>query len=87
MNATFSSIGEDSRTNLSCSLVSDINTTTANYSCTIGIWYWDGAGIWNVNTSILDSSNKPSSYYSESFMLLQTPCITMEKMNTQNATQ
>ncbi len=75
INASFSKFGEDTRTNSSCNYISDINTTTANYSCTIGVWYWDGAGIWNVTASILDNNNAASLYYNESFTLLESTCI------------
>jgi len=77
LNATFSKAGETTRFNSSCSWISDVNTTTANYTCTIGIWYWDGAGTWNVNATILDSSSAQSAPYGETFTLLETTAMVM----------
>lgn len=60
----------------SCVQVSDINLTTAQYACTIGINYWDSPGSWAINARIKDYSNELSQQYSESFTLLETACIT-----------
>ena len=32
-----------------CAHVSDLDSYTANYSCSILMWYWDGDGWWNVS--------------------------------------
>lgn len=77
LNATFSKSGETTRFNSSCSWLSDINTTTANYTCTIGLWYWDGAGTWDVNATILDLSNAQSPAYNETFTLSETTAMVM----------
>jgi len=77
LNATFTMAGEETRFNSSCLWVSDINTTTANYTCTIGIWYWDGAGTWDVNTTILDLSSAQSAPYGEIFTLQETTAMVM----------
>ncbi len=77
LNATFTRTGEETRFNSSCSWVSDINTTTANYTCTIGIWYWDGAGTWDVNATILDLSSAQSAPYGETFTLQETTAMVM----------
>jgi hypothetical protein len=77
LNATFSKAGETTRFNLSCSWISDINTTTANYTCSIGLWYWDTAGTWDVNATILDLSSAQSPAYSETFTLLETTGMVM----------
>jgi len=37
------------RENLSCSLVGDIDLSSANYSCTIDLWYFDANGDWNIS--------------------------------------
>jgi len=57
VNASFSRVGETNRTNSSCVLVSDIDSTSANYSCTISMWYWDGNGNWNVIVTGTDLGN------------------------------
>ncbi len=77
LNATFSKAGETTRSNSSCSWTSDINTTTANYTCTIELWYWDGAGAWNASASVLDLSNEGSLPYNETFTLLETTAMVM----------
>lgn len=59
INATysFSSTGESPRSNATCFLVSDLNATTANYSCTVGMWYYDSVGVWNITTCAKDIGN------------------------------
>ncbi len=64
-----------------CSLVSIIDSTTANYSCVIGIQYWDAAGTWTVTASIKDKNNEQSDPYSETFLLLETACITTSQLS------
>lgn len=75
LNATFFKSGEALRTNSSCTHVANINQTTANYTCTIGIWYFDGAGTWDVNATTIDVKNFVSEPYSEQFDLAQTTAI------------
>ncbi|MEM2018117.1 MAG: hypothetical protein QW585_02805 [Candidatus Pacearchaeota archaeon] len=77
VNATFYKEGEDLRYNSSCVFVNAINATKANYSCTIGIWYWDGAGIWQVSATANDTSGLISEPYNESFLLLESTCFVM----------
>ena len=47
--------GEITRTNTSCIRYQQ-GGNTANYSCSIDMWYFDGNGIWNVTTWISDAS-------------------------------
>ena len=51
--ANFSTSGETTRENTSCVNVAN-GTSTANFSCTIGMWYWDGADDWNITTYVED---------------------------------
>ncbi|MBI5804067.1 Ig-like domain repeat protein, partial [Candidatus Pacearchaeota archaeon] len=47
--ANFTRAGEPLRQNSSCSPIPGANTTTSqNYSCTIDMWYFDDAGLWNI---------------------------------------
>ena len=55
-NFTFSSAGEATRENSSCVLIGDLDATSANYSCTIGLYYFDANGGWNISASGSDDS-------------------------------
>lgn len=57
VNASFSKSGETTRQNSSCSLVSDISSTAANYSCAVNIWYYDNSGTWNMTACGKDLGN------------------------------
>ncbi|MBI2452076.1 hypothetical protein HYV50_03280 [Candidatus Pacearchaeota archaeon] len=48
VKANFTRSGEPLRQNTSCALVGDIDSTSANYSCTIQMWYFDENGVWNI---------------------------------------
>jgi len=54
-SVTFSKTGETSRSSTSCS-VTDISSTQANYTCSVDMWYFDGAGTWTINVSVADLS-------------------------------
>jgi len=65
VRANFTKSGEPLRENLTCLHVNDIDSNSANYSCTINMWYFDEAGNWNIsvygadihgNNSINDST-------------------------------
>jgi len=60
------------RYNSSCAFVNNIDSFTANYSCTVDIWYFDEPNLWNVTVAANDSGNLPSDYYFENFLLGQT---------------
>ena len=62
VSANFSRSGETTRQNTSCSLVADIDSTSANFSCTIAMWYFDGTGSWNVSVGGTDLGNKTFIY-------------------------
>lgn len=61
----------------SCVFDSNIDSTTKRYSCTIGIQYFDMPGTWTVSASIQDLSGLSATPYSETFILLETACITL----------
>ncbi len=52
--AQFDKTGEISRINNSCVWVKDYSPNTAEYRCSIGMWYYDGSGDWSVNVSAVD---------------------------------
>ena len=72
VNGTFFRSGESLRSNLSCVLVSNLNSTAGNFSCTVPIWFYDVAAIWEVNVTANDTSNSISNPYNESFTLQET---------------
>ena len=73
----FSLTGETTRTNSSCSLVGDLDSDTANYTCTIRVYYWDGAGDWTINASIEDINNAYAENTSTTFTLSETTAMVM----------
>jgi len=46
----------------SCTFVNNPDGKTANFTCTIRMWYWDAAGSWNVSVSATDLGNKTFVY-------------------------
>jgi len=56
--AKFTKGGEATRsTSSACTKIGDLDAKTANYTCSIVMWYWDGDGIWDVNATIIDLSS------------------------------
>jgi len=61
--ANFTREGEAVReTNSYCSLENDVDANTANYSCSINMWYWDENGDWNVSIRGKDLGNGSEVY-------------------------
>ncbi len=58
VNASFTRSGETTRSNSTCVLIGDLDANSANYSCTITMWYFDGNGAWNINVSGTDLGNQ-----------------------------
>jgi hypothetical protein len=70
--------GETTRENLSCAWVADISAYSAVYSCTVIMWYWDGAGNWTVNVSGTDIGNGTVTYNdSQKFTYNQLKAMTI----------
>ena len=55
------------RQNLSCVFVEGWGSYYANYSCTIGMQYFDGPGNWNVTVTIADNPGSWAVNDSETF--------------------
>ncbi len=55
-NATFTN-GTANRTNSSCIKLNNVGIDTQNFSCTIGMWYFDNPGQWNITIWANDTSN------------------------------
>jgi hypothetical protein len=75
--ASFYLAGEELRTNSSCNLLGDLDTTTANYSCTVEIWYWDGSGSYNVHVNISDINLATAENGTTQFTLQDTTAMVM----------
>jgi len=56
-NASFSRAGQPTRTNSSCVLVGDIDANSANFSCTISMYYFYEIGSWNITVFGNDLGN------------------------------
>lgn len=65
------------RTNSSCSHVADLNGTSANYSCTINMWYFDGAGGWSIHANISDVNSATGTNHSPTFTYNQLTAMVM----------
>lgn len=57
VSANFTKVGEGLRYNSSCVYLANINAYSANFSCTIAMWYFDSSGVWNVSVSATDLGN------------------------------
>jgi hypothetical protein len=58
VSANFSYVGEAVRQNNSCSAISGQSTTTSqNFSCTIGMYYFDTPGVWTITARGNDLGN------------------------------
>jgi len=68
----FQRSGGVTRSNTSCVLVGDLDANTANYSCEVDIYYYDGSGSWTINASILDNNNNRADNTSMNFTLQET---------------
>lgn len=70
----FSKTSETTRQNTSCINVSE-GTDWVNFSCSIDVWYWDGAGYWNVTAYIKDSTGNAAVNTSSLMNLSESTCL------------
>ncbi len=68
--------GHPSRANNSCGLVSDINSSTANYSCVVPIHYFDLSGNWTI-TAFVSDTNGLMAQNTSNFTLASTLAVTV----------
>ena len=94
VSANFSKTDEATRFSSACTWVNDIDTTTANYSCSIDMWYWDGASTsWGVGVKGKDLGNLTEVYntttifgYNElKAMVISPPALTWAALNSGDA--
>jgi len=86
----YTKVGETTRQNLSCSLVGDLDSNCANYSCSVDMWYWDGNGEWIINFSATDLGNGTTisnnsftfSYNQLKAMVITPPALTWPALSS-----
>ncbi|MBR9701454.1 DUF2341 domain-containing protein [Candidatus Pacearchaeota archaeon] len=62
----FTRTGETTRENLSCSRYAT-GGNYANYTCNVTMWWFDGAGIWNITAHIKDNQSNSATNASQTF--------------------
>jgi len=72
----FNLTSETTRTNTSCDFLAE-SGNTREYNCTIGVWYWDGAGDWTINATIEDINGAHGENSSTTFELQETTAMVM----------
>ena len=73
--ASFNRTGETTRST-TCT-ASDLNLTAVNYSCSIDMWYFDGAGTWTINVSVDDILGLNVEDTTNTFTLSQTTAMVL----------
>ncbi|MFA5952961.1 MAG: hypothetical protein WC812_00010 [Candidatus Pacearchaeota archaeon] len=62
----FTKTGETTRENLTCT-ESGSSGNYANYTCNVTMWWWDGAGLWNITAYISDINSNSGINDSQKF--------------------
>jgi hypothetical protein len=78
--AEFSKIGETKRTGI-CPWQNDIDSNTANYSCSVGMQYYDGAGTWNIKINATDFANNLIENTSRNFVYQELKAIIISPLS------
>ena len=81
VNATFFKTGETNRTDASCTFSSQLSATTANYSCSVDMLYYDLDGFWNVSVVSEDADSNTDTNDSISFTYNQLSAMRMSPNN------
>lgn len=66
VNTGFKKTGEQARSG-NCAWQSDIDAFTASYLCSVNMYYYDGAGTWNIEVNASDLSGASASTGASSF--------------------
>jgi hypothetical protein len=69
--------GEDTRSNESCLKDTNIDATMANYSCTVGIYYYDEAADWIINVTVQDINGAIGVNDTSNFTIISLNAVTM----------
>ena len=74
--ASFQLSGETTRLNTTCKLFADIDGTSANYSCTVDMYYFDKADAsWTINVTIKDNNGAYNENTSATFQYNSLPAL------------
>lgn len=72
---------ETTRYNATCHALALISSgiwqDSVNFSCSVFVWYFDGAGVWNINASILDDNNVIGENSTSFFNIQSTTAMNM----------
>lgn len=71
-NASIRNATGGERRNQTCQKTNSIGTKEQNFTCEIGIWYFDNPGIWNITIIALDHLNASGTNQTTSLTLLET---------------
>ncbi len=63
--------GETTRYNWTCDPY-ESSGTSANYTCQVMMWWWDGSGTWTVNATIMDNNNNKATNDTKTFEVSET---------------
>ncbi len=74
--AYFQRGSETTRFNMSC-VNGGVSGTSVNFTCTIGMWYFDQAGSWTIYVNVSDDEQATGTNSSESFTYISFPAMVM----------
>jgi hypothetical protein len=66
---TINKTGNTDRTSSGCTVDSDIDVNTRRYNCSVTIYFYDEAGPWTINATILDNTSNTASNTSATISL------------------
>ena len=77
LNVSFSRSGEAVRFNSTCANSVNFSTYYANFTCNITMYWYDGAGAWDINASISDNGGRLNFTSSQNFQVGSTDGFVM----------
>ncbi len=81
ITSQFNKTGETTR-NTTCTWNRDIDQFTANYSCSVGMQYYDAAGTWNITIQAKDLSGEQTINNSNTFVYQELKGIIIKQPTT-----
>ena len=71
-NATFRNYTSNLRYNSTCQKTNVLSPKEQNFSCTVGVWYFDNPGMWNVSVVAVDTQGSTGVNSTTNFTILET---------------